>query len=99
MPHKRTQEIPETRNRQLDQTETDGQSKHDGRRSERTEETIKKTEKDFALDLLMLVDETTRVVKILSAIAALENLTRRYILPVLSTQKSSYHQIWSSLLQ
>ena len=71
----------------------------DDDQNEHTEETIKKTEKDFALDLLMLVDETTRVVKILSAIAALENLTRSYILPVLSTQKSSYHQIWSSLLQ
>ena len=39
---------------------------------EHTEETIKRAEKDFALYLPMLVDETARDVKILSAIAALE---------------------------
>ena len=44
----------------------------DDEHNENTEETIKKAEKDFALDLPMLVDETARDVKILSAIAALE---------------------------
>ena len=44
----------------------------DDEQSEHTEETIKRAQKDFALDLPMLVDETTRDVKILSAIAALE---------------------------
>ena len=40
--------------------------------NEHTEETIKRAEKDFALDLPMLVDETEENVRILSAIAALE---------------------------
>ena len=44
----------------------------DDEHNENTEETLKKAEKDFALDLPMLVDETARDVKILSAIAALE---------------------------
>ena len=44
----------------------------DDNQNEHTEETIKRAEKDFALDLPMLVDETARDVKILSAIAALE---------------------------
>ena len=43
----------------------------DDEHNENTEETIKRAEKDFALDLPMLVDETARNVKILSAIAAL----------------------------
>ena len=38
-----------------------------------TEETIKRVEKDFALDIPLLVDETARDIKILNAIAALEN--------------------------
>ena len=40
--------------------------------NERTEETIKGAEKDFALDLPMLVEETARDVKILNAITAIE---------------------------
>ena len=44
----------------------------DDEHNERTEETIKKAEKDFALDLPMLVEETARDVKILSAFTALE---------------------------
>ena len=44
----------------------------DDEHNERTEETIKKAEKDFALDLLMLVEETARDVKTLSAITAIE---------------------------
>ena len=40
--------------------------------NERTEETIKKAEKDFALDLPMVIEETTKDVKNLSAITALE---------------------------
>ena len=44
----------------------------DDENNEHTEETIKRAEKDFSLDLPMLVDETARDVKILSAIAALE---------------------------
>ena len=39
---------------------------------EHTEETIEKAERDFALNLPMLVDETARDVKILRAIAAIE---------------------------
>ena len=39
---------------------------------ESTEEAIKRAEKDFALDLPFLVDETARDVKILNAIAAIE---------------------------
>ena len=41
-------------------------------RRERTAETIKKAEKDFALDLLLPVDETARDEKILNAITAIE---------------------------
>ena len=37
------------------------------------EEAIKRVEKDFALDLPLLVDETARDIKILKAIAAIEN--------------------------
>ena len=44
----------------------------DNEHNENTEETILKAEKDFAFDLPMLVDETARDVKILSAVAALE---------------------------
>ena len=40
--------------------------------NESTEEAIKRAEKDFALDLHFLVDETARDVKILNAIAAIE---------------------------
>ena len=40
--------------------------------NESTEEAIKRAEKDFALDLPLLVDETARDVKILNAIAAIE---------------------------
>ena len=44
----------------------------DDEHNERTEETIKRAEKDFALNLSMLVEETARDVKILSAITAIE---------------------------
>ena len=44
----------------------------DDEHNENLEETTKKAEKDFALDLPMLVDETARDVKIISAIPALE---------------------------
>ena len=44
----------------------------DDEHNENLEETIKKAEKDFALDLPMLVDDTARDVKIISAIPALE---------------------------
>ena len=44
----------------------------DDEHNERTEETIKKAEKDFALDLPMLVEETARDTKILNAITAVE---------------------------
>ena len=44
----------------------------DDEHNERTEETIKRAEKDFALDLPMLVEETARDVKILNAITAIE---------------------------
>ena len=53
----------------------------DDEHNERTEETIKRAEKDFALDLPMLVEET-RDVKILSAITAIErNQTEELFLP------------------
>ena len=38
-----------------------------------TEEAIKRAEKDFALDIPLLVDETARDIKMLNAIAAIEN--------------------------
>ena len=41
--------------------------------NERTTDVIKKVEKDFSLDLSLLVDETARDIKILNAIAAIEN--------------------------
>ena len=44
----------------------------DDEHNERTEETIKKAEKDFALDLPMLVEETAKHTKILNAITAVE---------------------------
>ena len=44
----------------------------DDEHNEHTEKTIKRAEKDFAFDLPMLVEETARDVKILSAIAAVE---------------------------
>ena len=44
----------------------------DDEHNEHNKETMERAEKDFALDLPMLVDETARGVKILSAIAALE---------------------------
>ena len=45
----------------------------DDEHNERTEETIKRAEKDFALDLPMLVEETARDMKILNAISAIES--------------------------
>ena len=44
----------------------------DDEHNERTEETIKRAEKDFALDLPMLAEETATDVKILSSITGLE---------------------------
>ena len=44
----------------------------DDEQNEHTEETIKRAEKNFALDLPMLVDEAARDVNILSVIAALQ---------------------------
>ena len=44
----------------------------DNEHNEQTEQVIKKAEKEFALDLPMLVDETARVMKILNARAAIE---------------------------
>ena len=44
----------------------------DDEHNENTEETTKRAEKDLALDLPMLVDETARDVKMLSAIGVLE---------------------------
>ena len=44
----------------------------DDEHNERTEETIKQAEKDFALDLPVLVEETARDEKILNAITAIE---------------------------
>ena len=44
----------------------------DDEHNERSEETIKKPEKDFAVDLLMLVEETARDEKLLNAITAVE---------------------------
>ena len=41
-------------------------------RNEKTAETIKKAEKDFAMDLPMLVEETATDTRILDAIIALE---------------------------
>ena len=41
-------------------------------RQERTAETLKKAEKDFALDLPLIVDETARDKMILNAITAIE---------------------------
>ena len=41
--------------------------------NDNTEDDIKRMEKDFALDLPLLVDETARDIKILNAIAAIEN--------------------------
>ena len=72
MPYKCTQESSETQNRQPNQTATDGESKYDGRWPERTHRGDNQKDRDFALDLPMLVDGTARDVKILSAIAALE---------------------------
>ena len=49
----------------------------DDDQNEHTEETIKRAEKDLALDLPMLVDETARNLKILSAIAILEKTNQK----------------------
>ena len=51
----------------------------DDDQNEHSEETTKRAENDFALDLPMLVDETARDVKILSAIAALEQDQPEYL--------------------
>ena len=73
MTYKCTQEVPKARNPQPNQIETDGQGKYFGRRPERAyREHNQKGRDRFSLDLPMLVDETARDVKILSAIAALE---------------------------
>ena len=40
--------------------------------NEKTAEAIQRAERDFALDLLLLVDETARDIKIVNAIAAIE---------------------------
>ena len=54
----------------------------DDKHNERTAETNKRAEKDFALDLPMLVEETARGVKILSASTAVErNQTEEMFYP------------------
>ena len=52
--------------------------------NKKTAEVIKKVEKDFALDLPLLVDETARDVKILNTIAAIERevTAREHFLPI-----------------
>ena len=73
MPYKRTKEVQEARDCQLDQAQTDSEkelTKHKSKREHRGGN--QKSQKDFALDLPLLVDETARDVKILDAIAAIE---------------------------
>ena len=68
MPHKCTQEtVNLIRLKQTIKANT-----MDDDQIEHTEGTIKRAQRDFALDLPMVVDETARDVKILNAIAALE---------------------------
>ena len=73
MSHQRHQKVPETRNKNLIRLkQTVKTNTLDDEHNERTEETIKEAEKDFALDLPMLVEETARDMKILNAITAVE---------------------------
>ena len=60
---------------------------------EKTAEAIQKAEKNFALDLLMLVEETAREVKILNAISALESNQIRVSSTLTVPQKPRIHQI------
>ena len=50
--------------------------------TENTSNVIKKAEKDFALDLLLLVEETTRDIKILNVITAIEKQPLENILSI-----------------
>ena len=70
MPDQCSEKIPKTRD---SNSETDGQKDLlNPNQNESTEETIKRAEKHFALDLPLLVDETARDIKILNAIAGIE---------------------------
>ena len=61
--------------------------------NENTEEAIKKAEKDFALDLPLLADETARDIKILNAIAAIEKQFGQHILSIPRPPTASFHPI------
>ena len=65
MPDKRPEEVQET-------LETAKLNTMEAERNQKTTEAIQKAEKNFAFDLPLLVEETVRDVKILSAISAIE---------------------------
>ena len=74
MPDERPTKMPQTRNGQLDKNKTDSQDEYTRprKKTENTANVIKKAEKDFALDLPLLVDERARDIKILNVITAIE---------------------------
>ena len=68
--------------------------------NEKTAEVIKKSEKDFALDLPLLLDETAQDVKILNTIAAIEKQQLENIfLPIPPASTTPFNQIWTVVLQ
>ena len=72
----------------------------DPEQNESTAETIKKAEKNFALGLPLLVDETARDIKILNTIAAIEKQQLESIfLPISSAPTTPLNQIWTVVLQ
>ena len=72
MSDKRLEKIRKTRDGESDKAQTAKMNVLNREQNEKTLEVIKKAEKAFALDLLLLVDETARDNKILNAIAAIE---------------------------
>ena len=72
----------------------------DSEQNESTAEAIKKAEKNFALDLPLLVDETARDIKILNTIAAIEKQQLESIfLTISSAPTAPLNQIWTVVLQ
>ena len=95
--HKRPQKFQKTRISKLKLPKAVKANTKDTERNAQSEEAVRKAEKDFALDLPMLVDETAGDMKILNAIAAVEKGQFEDIFyPYRPKPKPSYHLIRAS---
>ena len=99
MPDERFEEIQRTRKCNLIRLkQTAKRNTMEPELKEKTTEAIQSAEKNFALDLSMLVEETARDVKILNAISALESNQIDSIFYSYRPHRNHY-TIWPVVLQ